>query len=577
MRVRSFMRRHIAALALWLVAFAAAAQDAFPSRPISLIVPFPPGGVADIVGRPFADALSRELKTPVVIENKTGAGGGIGMGFVAKAKPDGYTLLLALSSISILPAADKVIGRPPLYQLDQLTPIARLTADPTVLAVRVESPWKTLQDFVDDARKRPGAINYGSSGNYGTMHVPMEMFAQSAGIKLLHVPFTGAGPAVVALLGGTIEAVASGPSTVIPHVKAGKLRVLASWGDKRLASLPDIPTLTESGYDVVFDLSRAVVVALAGVAALANEMVGWPYHHDLDLTGFIDGTENPTLVEAAGVALIPDGSPGEGGSVLLLQQWEHDAIGWEGLPVQEQEGIIGRRKADSSELDPVPASSHVGSTDQDRFGKIFRRNIAYGTLLRHGTIFVGFSRDQRTLQAMLVACAASAVITALLSLVGNEPRRVIALAASSVLGVASFLYVGPLIRRFGGQLVLAVGVTLYVGMYMGMALTRDPAVFGAFYALPLFSLVNVSANALASEYSMAAQRGGGLGVLNGTYALATIVGPVTAGLLADRFGLGAIPWLSFTFLLSSVPIAWLQVAATRRRRAESEEMRVDAG
>src|SRR5205085_6394562 len=107
-------------------------------------------------------------------------------------------------------------------------------------------------DFVDDARKRPGAINYGSSGNYGTMHMPMEMFAQNAGIKLLHVPFTGAGPAVVALLGGTIEAVASGPSTVIPHVKAGKLRVLASWGDKRLASLPDIPTLTESGYDVVF-------------------------------------------------------------------------------------------------------------------------------------------------------------------------------------------------------------------------------------------------------------------------------------------------------------------------------------
>jgi porphyrinogen peroxidase len=166
--------------------------------------------------------------------------------------------------------------------------------------------------------------------------------------------------------------------------------------------------LTGSGYDVVFDLSRAVIVSLAGVADLTNEMVGWPYHHDLDLTGFIDGTENPTLVEAAGVALIPDGSPGEGGSVLLLQQWEHDAIGWEALPVEEQEGIIGRRKADSSELDPVPASSHVGSTDQDRFGKIFRRNIAYGTLLRHGTIFVGFSRDQRTLQAMLESMVGTA-------------------------------------------------------------------------------------------------------------------------------------------------------------------------
>src|SRR5437588_2944507 len=216
----------LVALAFLLLAFDATAQDTYPSKPITLIVPFPPGGVADIVGRPFADALSRELKTPVVIENKTGAGGGIGMGFVAKAKPDGHTLLLSLSSISILPAADKVIGRPPLYQLDQLTPIARLTADPTVLAVRADSPWKTLQDFVDDARKRPGAINYGSSGNYGTMHIPMEMFAQSAGIKLTHVPFTGAGPAVVAMLGGTIGAAASGPSLVCQPGKTNRLRVL---------------------------------------------------------------------------------------------------------------------------------------------------------------------------------------------------------------------------------------------------------------------------------------------------------------------------------------------------------------
>jgi tripartite-type tricarboxylate transporter receptor subunit TctC len=171
---------------------------------------------------------------------------------VAKAKPDGYTLLLALSSISILPEADKVIGRPPLYQLDQLVPIARLTADPTVLAVRADSPWKTLQDFVADARRRPGAITYGSSGNYGTMHIPMEMFAGVAGIKLLHVPYTGGGPAVVALLGGNVDAISSGPSTVIQHVKAGKLRVLASWGDKPLASLPDIPTLSEAGFDAVF-------------------------------------------------------------------------------------------------------------------------------------------------------------------------------------------------------------------------------------------------------------------------------------------------------------------------------------
>lgn len=247
----------------------ARAQDAYPSRPIVMVVPFPPGGVADIVGRPAADAMGRALKQPVVIENRAGAGGGIGMQYVAKAKPDGYTVLLALSSISILPEADKVTGRPPMFQLSQFVPIARFTADPTVLAVRSNSPWKTVQELVADARMRPGAISYGSSGNYGTMHVPMEMLAQSAGVKLLHVPYTGAGPAVVALLGGNVDAVASGPSTVIPHAKAGKLRILAGWGDKRLASLPDTPTLVESGFNAVF-FQWAALFAPAGTPDAAQ-------------------------------------------------------------------------------------------------------------------------------------------------------------------------------------------------------------------------------------------------------------------------------------------------------------------
>ena len=159
--------------------------------------------------------------------------------------------------------------------------------------------------------------------------------------------------------------------------------------------------LTGSGYDTVFDVSRAIVGELQGVATLANEIVGWPYHHDRDLTGFIDGTENPSLVEAIDVALIPPGQPGEGGSVLLLQQWEHDAVDRERLPVSTQEAIMGRRKSDSVELDPKPRASHVARTDQDRLGRIFRRNIGYGTLSHHGTIFVGFSADQRILRAML--------------------------------------------------------------------------------------------------------------------------------------------------------------------------------
>jgi porphyrinogen peroxidase len=164
--------------------------------------------------------------------------------------------------------------------------------------------------------------------------------------------------------------------------------------------------LAGAAYDVVFDLSRRVVSALATHATLAYEMVGWPYHRDLDLTGFEDGTENPTLVEAAAAAVVEPGAPGEGGSVLLLQQWEHDADRWESLPMREQEEAIGRRKRDSVELDPRPETSHVARTDQDRFGKIFRRNIGYGSVIRHGTVFVGFSRDRTRLDAMLQSMTA---------------------------------------------------------------------------------------------------------------------------------------------------------------------------
>jgi putative iron-dependent peroxidase len=164
--------------------------------------------------------------------------------------------------------------------------------------------------------------------------------------------------------------------------------------------------LAGAAYDVVFDVSLAVVSALDAHATLAHEVVGWPYHRDLDLTGFIDGTENPTLVEATTAATVEQGATGEGGSVLLLQQWEH-AAAWVALPVAEQEAAIGRRKLDSLELDPKPDTSHVAKTDQDRFGKIFRRNIGYGTLTQHGTIFVGFSPDRERLDAMLDSMAAS--------------------------------------------------------------------------------------------------------------------------------------------------------------------------
>lgn len=228
------------------------AQEAYPSRSVTMVVPFPPGGVADTVGRPVAEALSRILGQPVVVENKAGAGGGIGMAQVAKAKPDGYTVLLALSSITILPEADRVLERTPMFQLKDLVPVARFTADPTVLVVRADSKWKTAKEFIADAKARPGVITFGSSGNYGTMHVPMEMLKQNTGTYMLHVPYTGAGPAIIGLLGEQVDALATGPATIVQHVKSGRLRPLAHWGEGRLAALPDVPSLTELGIKATF-------------------------------------------------------------------------------------------------------------------------------------------------------------------------------------------------------------------------------------------------------------------------------------------------------------------------------------
>ena len=265
-------RSTLLAALLLSAALGATAQGSWPTRSITMIVPFPPGGLADLVARPVAEAMSRELGQPVVIENKAGAGGGIGMSLAAKSKPDGYTMVMALSSLTVLPEADVVLGRTPMFGLNDLLPVARYTADPTVLAVRAESPWKSVQEFVDDAKKRPGAINYGSSGNYGTMHVPMEILAQVSGSKLTHIPFTGAGPAVVALLGGQIDAVSTGPATVLQHVKAGKLRVLGHWGNGKLASMPEVTSLKDTGFNAEYAQWSGLFIPLATPEPVAQRI-----------------------------------------------------------------------------------------------------------------------------------------------------------------------------------------------------------------------------------------------------------------------------------------------------------------
>jgi putative iron-dependent peroxidase len=196
------------------------------------------------------------------------------------------------------------------------------------------------------------------------------------------------------------------PEDAAPDVHGFERDIVGASGFVMPATQHDaVLWLSGSAYDVIFDTARAAIAGLRGLAVVAEETSSWPYRHDLDLTGFIDGTENPTLIEAPEIVLVPDGRPGAGGTVLLLQKWAHDAAEWEALAVVEQERVIGRTKVDSVELDDKPSDSHVASTDQERFGNIFRRNMPYGTVTDHGTMFVGFSADQQVLGAMLESMA----------------------------------------------------------------------------------------------------------------------------------------------------------------------------
>jgi tripartite-type tricarboxylate transporter receptor subunit TctC len=238
----------------------AAFDDSWPSRPISMIIPFPPGGVATVVGRPISEGMSKNLEKPIIMENKPGAGGGIGNAYVAKAKPDGYNVLFAMSSVSTIPETDRIAGKSASYTTNQLRPIGRITSDPVVIVVRGDAPWKTMREFIADAKKNPGKFNFSSSGNYGTMQLPMEMLKTNQNIFVVHIPYGGAGPAVLAVLSGEVDIVASGPSTVVQNVKAGKLRALAHTGDARLAALPDVPSLKELGIPVEYNQWTGIFV-----------------------------------------------------------------------------------------------------------------------------------------------------------------------------------------------------------------------------------------------------------------------------------------------------------------------------
>ncbi|MGB6104111.1 MAG: tripartite tricarboxylate transporter substrate binding protein [Pusillimonas sp.] len=244
----------------------------FPERPIQLILPTPPGGVADNNARPVAKHLNKALGQPVVVVNKPGAGGSIAYSTVAKSEADGYTLLLGLSTISVIPESERINGRTPSFELEQLQPLALISADPLMLLVHSDSPWQTIEDLVEDARKRPGGINYASSGNYGAIHFPMEQFARAADVQLMHVPYSGGGPAMMALLGKQVDVTAAGPAAARTAIADGRARILAHWGGQRIAQFPDVPTLKERGYDAEYYLWAGLFAPVATPAPVMNRL-----------------------------------------------------------------------------------------------------------------------------------------------------------------------------------------------------------------------------------------------------------------------------------------------------------------
>jgi tripartite-type tricarboxylate transporter receptor subunit TctC len=231
----------------------ASAQEVYPSRSVTVINPFPPGGVSDTITRPLNVALEAVLKQPFILENKPGAAGAVGAQFVVAAKPDGYTLLTHLVSISGFAAVDRLFGREPKFTNADFIPLARIIADPIVMIINPELPYKSLKDLMEDAKANPNKLIFSSSGLYGASHIPTALLAKAAGnVQMRHLPTTGGGPAVTAVLGGNASFFMSPTSIALPHIKSGKVRPLAVSSAARPKSMPDVPTFKEQGYDLEY-------------------------------------------------------------------------------------------------------------------------------------------------------------------------------------------------------------------------------------------------------------------------------------------------------------------------------------
>ena len=244
------MKTWFAAVVLSLGAISAHAQEAYPSKAITLIVPNPPGGMNQITAQPLSAVIEKLYKQPAPVVNKPGGTAAVGTAYVANQKPDGYNILVTTPNLYLVVEKNKAQNVEPPYKLEQIQPLALTSADPLVLTVQTESPYRSVKDLIADAKAKEGQLAFSSSGPYSVTHVPFAAFLDATGLKMRHVPTTGGGPAVTQLLGGHVQATGQGLAAVAPHVKGGKLRALASWGGKRHSSLPDVATFRELGYDL---------------------------------------------------------------------------------------------------------------------------------------------------------------------------------------------------------------------------------------------------------------------------------------------------------------------------------------
>ena len=244
------MKRLLSAVVVSVAATSAVAQEAYPSRAIQIIVPNPPGGMNQITAQPLSAVIENLYKQPAPVINKPGGTAAVGTAYVANQKPDGYTILVTTPNLYLVVEKNKAQNVEQPYKLEQIQPVALTSADPLFFVVQTESPYKSIKEFVADAKAKEGQLTYSTSGPYGITHVPLAMFTHASGLKMRHLPTTGGGPAITQLLGGHSQASGGGIAVVAPHIKGGKIRALASWGAKRHPNWPDVPTFKELGYDL---------------------------------------------------------------------------------------------------------------------------------------------------------------------------------------------------------------------------------------------------------------------------------------------------------------------------------------